>query len=174
MPYTTRNSHLDEGVGDSATRVCEKCDVRKNIKEYPLYNRTMPDGVVLRGYGYRRTCKSCVYARQTVVRKSNPDYPLNEFKRHLRIQYDLTYDEFVNMLIAQDNKCAICNGELVFKDRKRKPNIDHDHSTGKVRSILCFTCNTALGKFQDSKVLLQSAIDYLTAHEVGDSVVPTT
>lgn len=161
MPYTTRNSHLDE----PGSRVCEKCDTRKPLEDYPLYNK---------GAGRRRTCKSCVYARQIVVRKSNPDFPLNEFKRHLRIKYGLTYDEFIDMLLTQDNKCSICRNELVVSDRKRKPHVDHDHSTGKVRSILCFTCNTALGKFQDSKVLLQSAIDYLTAHEIGDSVVPTT
>jgi len=39
--------------------------------------------------------------------------------------------------------------------------VDHCHSSGKVRGLLCHHCNTALGKFQDSVEVLSSAIDYL-------------
>lgn len=39
--------------------------------------------------------------------------------------------------------------------------IDHDHNSGQVRGILCVNCNTAMGKFGDSTIILQRAIDYL-------------
>lgn len=39
--------------------------------------------------------------------------------------------------------------------------MDHDHTTGKIRGLLCFGCNTGLGKFKDSIVILNKAINYL-------------
>lgn len=52
------------------------------------------------------------------------------------------------------SSCLICGGETRLV-------IDHDHTTGKVRGLLCYTHNTGLGMFQDNKDLLMSAIRYL-------------
>lgn len=67
-------------------------------------------------------------------------------------------DEFDTMLKEQDGRCAICHKEL------DKPHLDHDHKTGKVRGILCPTCNWGLGMFKDSIRNLASAIVYLEDH----------
>ena len=52
------------------------------------------------------------------------------------------------------NLCCIC-GE------KQELVIDHDHRTGKVRGLLCGSCNKGLGFFKDNKKYLNSAIKYL-------------
>jgi hypothetical protein len=43
--------------------------------------------------------------------------------------------------------------------------VDHCHTTGKVRGLLCSTCNTALGSFQDNPAYLKAAIHYLESHD---------
>jgi hypothetical protein len=57
-------------------------------------------------------------------------------------------------LSLQHNRCAICN----LEDRLV---IDHDHTSGLMRGLLCYKHNLALGLFSDSKELLKAAIDYL-------------
>lgn len=76
----------------------------------------------------------------------------------LRI-YDLTPEQYAQMLEAQDGKCAICRHE--FTGENRDTNVDHCHKTGKVRGILCPDCNRGLGLFRDDPVLLQRALEYV-------------
>lgn len=66
-----------------------------------------------------------------------------------------TKEIYQMLLIKQENKCAICNDEM------KKPQLDHDHTTGHIRGLLCHNCNIGLGLFKDSKKLLQTAMDYL-------------
>jgi len=47
---------------------------------------------------------------------------------------------------------------------KPAEHVDHDHDTGVVRGILCFTCNVALGNIKDRRDLLLGLVDYLEAH----------
>jgi hypothetical protein len=86
-----------------------------------------------------------------------------ERKRHARQakyrKYGLTNKEFAEMLKAQDNACAICG--RVPKGREKALAVDHDHDTGKVRSLLCGRCNMGLGYFQDDSALLKKAQAYL-------------
>lgn len=58
-------------------------------------------------------------------------------------------------LLNQSDNCPICNKKF------GKKHIDHCHSTGKIRGVICPSCNTALGKFQDNIEILKKAIEYL-------------
>jgi hypothetical protein len=80
----------------------------------------------------------------------------NAHKVRLR-KYRLTASQYDNMLEGQYNACAIC--KAAFGDGK--PHIDHCHTTGKVRGLLCSHCNTGLGLFKDSRANLQRAIMYI-------------
>lgn len=68
-------------------------------------------------------------------------------------QYKISIEKVIE--IRSKTNCDLC-GE--FAENK---NIDHDHFTGKVRGMLCQSCNTALGKFKDDIELLEKAIKYL-------------
>lgn len=75
--------------------------------------------------------------------------------------YNLSENDYNQLIISQNNKCAICSKD--YNDpNKGKLDIDHCHATGKVRGLLCRSCNTAIGKFKDNPELLKKAIDYLT------------
>lgn len=56
----------------------------------------------------------------------------------------------------QNGLCAICYSQL-----DSKAHLDHDHSTNKIRGILCANCNTGLGMFRDRISILLNAIEYL-------------
>jgi hypothetical protein len=69
-------------------------------------------------------------------------------------------DELRKMWLDQEGRCAICGDEL-SEDAFR---IDHNHQTGKVRGLLCISCNTGIGLLQDSPEVLSSAAEYIKKH----------
>lgn len=70
-------------------------------------------------------------------------------------KYQLSLDEYVALLKAQDKRCGICGKQV-------KLHIDHDHKTNKVRGLLCNGCNTGLGKLGDSIEGIKAAFNYLS------------
>ena len=70
---------------------------------------------------------------------------------HLRRRYGLTSADVDFMIDEQGGTCAVCSGE--------PEHVDHDHKTGRVRGILCFNCNQALGNVRDNPEVLQGLID---------------
>lgn len=75
-----------------------------------------------------------------------------------RVQrYGLKVDDLDRMFNQQRGRCAIC--PTIFSDGNYR--VDHDHSSGKVRGLLCAACNTAIGLLKDNPLVLQSAKDYL-------------
>lgn len=74
-------------------------------------------------------------------------------------RYNLEPHEFEALVEAQGNRCAICHGE--WDGKNKVPHVDHDHETGRVRGLLCESCNLGLGKFKDSAGLLRAAAAYL-------------
>jgi hypothetical protein len=74
--------------------------------------------------------------------------------------------DYAKMLHSQNGVCAICsNPETATRHGKFKAlAIDHDHSTGKVRGLLCSDCNTGIGKLKEKKDIFLSAIQYLDKH----------
>lgn len=81
-------------------------------------------------------------------------------KSELKLRYGITLEDFERMVLAQGNLCAICNEPPENKD-STKLHIDHCHTTGKVRGLLCRSCNIAIGYLNDDINLLQNAIKYL-------------
>lgn len=78
----------------------------------------------------------------------------------LKGKYGMTNNDYNQMFVNQNGRCAICNFDL--NNLYRAASIDHDHETGKVRGLLCNNCNWALGLFKDNCEFLQNAIFYLS------------
>jgi hypothetical protein len=92
-------------------------------------------------------------------RKNNPDKMRAISRRLWLAKFNLTEEQYLQLFITQDNRCAICNTHK--DDLNRGLHIDHDHVSGKVRGLLCMNCNTALGKLNDNIVLFERAVTYL-------------
>lgn len=136
--------------------------------------------------GRRPRCKRCHAAKERQWRLDNPEESLRrerardrtkdyekglEWKRryyaspkgriallrgHLKHQYGMTLEEFRAMADRQEQRCLLC---------KQKPSrlvVDHCHSTGRIRGLLCDKCNTGLGFFGDDVEQFRRAIEYLS------------
>jgi len=68
--------------------------------------------------------------------------------------------DYEDMFVRQGGVCALCYEPC---ETGKRLAVDHDHTTGRIRSLLCSGCNTGLGKFRESQELLRNAADYLDA-----------
>lgn len=93
--------------------------------------------------------------------QSCADYSHNE--NYLKRTYKITMELYVKMLEEQKNRCKICGGDgfLMSENHKLKLVVDHCHSSGAIRGLLCHNCNRGLGLFKDSSEVLNKAIQYL-------------
>ena len=85
----------------------------------------------------------------------------------LKRRYGLTLDERNGLLAKQRGRCAACNGPHPGRTKAgklRSWNVDHDHETGKVRGLLCSSCNLILGHAKDDPAVLLACIEYLKEH----------
>lgn len=81
-------------------------------------------------------------------------------KWHLKDKYGITPEQYEEMLERQGGGCAICGkppGDIAL-------HVDHCHETGRVRGLLCFSCNAGLGQFKHDPGLLEAAMTYAAVH----------
>lgn len=87
----------------------------------------------------------------------------------LKKNYGLSAVEYAAMVDAQGGLCAVCSQPETARQRKssdtRALAVDHCHTSGKVRALLCTACNTGLGSFNDDPARLTAAIAYLRQHK---------
>jgi len=142
-------------------RICSSCKVQKILKndfyKQPLSRKT-------NGNGYLHTCKECVLERN---RKSSQKNKNRIWENKIKYRYGITVEEYKKLLDSQKGSCSICKTNNPSHKRKASNYfcVDHCHATGKVRGLLCSTCNTALGLLGDSKNNLIEAINYLNRFE---------
>lgn len=79
--------------------------------------------------------------------------------RKLMERYGITLDEYERMLEEQGGHCAIC--EKTEGARGRRLHVDHCHTTGRVRGLLCSTCNRGIGMLRDDVELMRRALAYM-------------
>lgn len=104
---------------------------------------------------YRTTHKKEIAIRSKTYYEAHRE----EMKARKReLNYSLSKTEFDALLKDQGNVCAIC-GKSEWKGRG--PQVDHDHLTGKVRGILCYACNIALGLIGDNSKTARALVAYL-------------
>lgn len=81
-------------------------------------------------------------------------------KRDLLRKFGITVDFYNEMFAEQNGCCKICKRHQT--NFKRRLHVDHNHTTGAIRGLLCSNCNTALGLFRDDTELLQIAKEYVS------------
>jgi len=148
-------------------KTCKKCSKELPLSFFRKKYRKKKDGEM----SYACVCSVCENTenKQRYIKKYREDgnHRRNAYRYTLRTTYSMSEEDFTNMLSAQDNKCPICTSQLAnpfTKTEGLRPNVDHCHTAGNVRNILCQTCNTGLGSFKDSISLLTKAAQYLGKH----------
>jgi hypothetical protein len=164
-------------------KTCRKCGETKPLSEFYAMSG-MRDG-------YRNDCKACNLTAKARRYEANPEPTkervrrwqqenperVNRYRRefnaspqrkaanrrsYLKRKYGVTPEWYDQRLAAQGGGCAIC-GRPPRDDISL--HVDHDHETGALRSLLCFTCNNLLGDVRDDAVLLSKAASYLQDHD---------
>ena len=120
--------------------------------------------------GKKRSREGIKKYRQTAIGKAamkayrqSPEGKAVHRKSSLVSDYGITIADYTDMLLAQNGVCAICGlpETTMFRGKLRHLGVDHNHTTGKVRGLLCSNCNIGLGVFKEKEQSLRNAISYL-------------
>ena len=114
---------------------CTRCN---KTKHFDLYSKDKR-----RGDGLQVECKACSKERKLLDR------------------YGINYQDYLRMLDEQNDCCAICDIHIDNYSQYRHFHVDHCHTTGAVRGLLCFSCNTAIGLLGDDPEKTDRATKYL-------------
>jgi len=117
-------------------KTCNKCTETKPLAEF-FMNRGKP----------MARCKLCSRGTKS-----------SRYFVGIKFTYGLTRENWDALLCSQDGLCDVCDTELV------DPCIDHCHSSGKVRGMLCRLCNIAAGALHDSPTIANQLTNYLGKH----------
>lgn len=138
-------------IPKEGNKYCPTCEVEKPLESF--YN------VSTRFDGKSKACKICSNKIDMKYKKDNKKYKEYIHKCTLKRKFNLSLDEYNQMFTKNNGCCYICNRhQTSFKTRLA---VDHCHTTGKIRGLLCSPCNTALGSFKDNIDILNKAINYL-------------
>jgi len=144
--------------------ICTNCNQSKTIKDFPCVSKTNRKP--------RTQCKQCCAKKQKEFYANKPEQYQNYvkqrryknkglYKRVANLKtFGLTIEDYENMLLRQNNQCAICGTKQCTSGKRFA--VDHCHQTGRIRGLLCLRCNQAIGKFNDNYFLLQQAADYVS------------
>lgn len=158
-------SHEDfvEDPDEGDTKRCNECGAEKPLTGFyrDFRKNRRPNST-------HAVCKECVKAHSALWRKNNPDLVhaqrLGKRGAHRHRTYGVTQARYKSMLEAQGNVCAICREperRVAKNGLDYELGVDHDHSTGEVRGLLCTRCNSAIAFLREDPELFASACRYL-------------
>jgi hypothetical protein len=142
---------------------CKACNITKPLIEFP------PSKASRTGYfSYCIECRKEMNRKQDAKRWSEKREILIAQRRraHLRREFGITIEHFEELFQKQGGVCMICKQN----SQEKQLAVDHDHKTGKIRSLLCENCNRGLGMFSEDISRLKNAIEYLNAYQSQPSL----
>lgn len=143
-------------------KTCRKCGVTKTFADFSLSRQATET----QNSVYRSDCKECCSARALQWFHNNKErHRETKHRWVMEKTYGISAEKYAEMLVQQNGVCAIC-GEDEAKAHGRTGTkfrlcVDHCHITGRVRGLLCQTCNRVIGLFKDDVERHLHAIDYL-------------
>ena len=150
-----------------------------NREEYQAKLLTMPLGNISKskqtalpskypqGFFKQKKCRHCgtLFTPIAPSEHTCSEYCRNyrHIEAYYKCNYHITIREYLDMAEKQNFVCAICGKENFAMGASHTGLlvVDHDHTTGKVRGLLCHNCNRALGLLRDSSQNLHKALSYL-------------
>ena len=137
------------------SRVCKTCSEEKPFDEFPK-NKMYKDGIRPHCIECRRKYELESFHKHKHKRPYQYEYHRNN---KLKSIYGISYAEYLTMLEAQGGCCAICGTSDTGK--RKAFAVDHNHTTGKVRGLLCSNCNTGIGNLKEDEGIMLRAMEYL-------------
>ena len=131
-------------------KTCTKCGVEKHLSDFAKASKKKD--------GLRSQCRTCDQEYRDKNRDAVRDY-------HYKNRYGISYEEYKQKLKEQHYSCEICGSKHSDNERMKTLVVDHCHTTGKVRGLLCHSCNVALGAAKENEDILLSCISYLRTYK---------
>jgi len=133
------------------TKVCTGCKIDKPKTEYPKrYDR--PSGI-------RPTCTACQRIIDGKRRKTEAGKKSYRSKAWRLQGINITYEEYLEKYQKVNGCCEICKVKLDTLC------VDHNHTTGNIRGLLCTACNLGIEHFKESEQNMKNAINYLHTYK---------
>lgn len=135
------------------------------------WQRENKDKVKVARDRYLKKNRKIIAQRTKDWRQNNPEF-LKERRPHWHRKtiYGISELQFMQMYQKQNGKCAICSHKP--KENQKNLCVDHCHSTGKFRGLLCQSCNRGIGLIGESTEKLTKAIKYLEVAMAGNEYDP--
>lgn len=105
---------------------------------------------------YKLANKELISQKAKAYRKANPDKVRSQ---ELVQKYGIDLEQYNKMLAEQNNVCFICKQSETIKGQSLA--VDHCHTTGKVRHLLCSRCNTSLGSLKEDTSIAEALVEYI-------------
>ncbi|MFF7881065.1 endonuclease VII domain-containing protein [Streptomyces sp. NPDC020794] len=146
----------------SLLKACSACRETKPISDFYMQS-TNPDSRV---YGRPQgRCKRCVGKQTGAYQRANQQRTAERRRSWwLKTQFDITVEDYDRMLAEQGGVCAICSGPPEGS-RWKQFHVDHCHTTGRVRGLLCGRCNRGMGYLCDDSEIALRAAQYLSGED---------
>jgi len=140
-------------------KICSVCKIEKPLEDF--YNSQSSKD----GKSYR--CIACDKAARATYKERNREKFLQTAREvNWRMRFGMEPEDYDRMFEEQNGQCAICgsenpNGATSKSTKTRNFSVDHCHETGKIRGLLCTSCNRGLGLLGDTVASLRAALEYL-------------
>lgn len=132
-----------------STKRCFACKEEKPLTEFYRSNVNY----------YQKECKACNRERKYRWHKTE-EGKRSSANTKLKSRFGITLEQYEEMYLAQNGKCLCCGAsESTFGHRLA---VDHCHTTGRIRGLLCKDCNVALGYLKEDKQIVENLLAYIT------------
>lgn len=155
--------------GIEVKKIClKRCSGCKEAKKYKDFSRNtkMQDGFNTRCKKCENSRKKSRYKELSDIREEHPSY----VRGPSLVKYwpgstkEEAWEKYEILLKEQNYTCVVC-----LKTEKDKGNkalcVDHCHKTGKVRALLCNTCNSSIGLLKEDVKIIENALNYIKKHQ---------
>jgi hypothetical protein len=149
-----KEGHMARGpilqLDSQGRKRCPACKEYKELNEF-----SMNKGKRFDRNGYCKLCES--------QRRRNNYSSEKQHQYNLKTFYRITKEVYDEMLVAQEGVCAICGlpETSTYQGKIRTMSVDHDHTTGAIRALLCSDCNRLVGFIERNPHKIELALAYL-------------
>jgi hypothetical protein len=141
-------------------RFCIHCKILKKLTLFPLRKRGPGGGRIF-------SCKKCTNRKKKYLKTPRGRWYVRQ--QNLRHKFGITIKQRNQMLQKQNHRCYICkkSENVEYRGKRLRLSIDHDHRTGKVRHLLCGSCNRVIGQLERARAVPEKYVKYIRSHKSG-------
>ena len=152
------NGGIMKRVEYTTAKTCNVCNKEKDVSDFWNRSGTRKDGSIT----YRAYCKECGINKRLdkYYNKGGKEAQQKRAWKALMISYGITPELYEQERVKQNYCCYLC-GEHESTQPHKRLHVDHCHTSGKYRGLLCNLCNMGLGSFKDNIEVMKKAIQYL-------------